>query len=61
MRFAGLALYEAVPAAETIWLFHEQLVRAGAIGEARATAKLVPANPACNFTHLARPQARAAA
>jgi len=30
MRFAGLALHEAVPDAKTIWLFREQLVRAGA-------------------------------
>lgn len=31
MRFAGLALHEAVPDATTIWLFREQLVRAGAV------------------------------
>jgi transposase, IS5 family len=31
MRFAGLALHEPVPDATTIWLFREQLVRAGAI------------------------------
>jgi transposase len=30
MRFAGLALHDAVPDAKTIWLFREQLVRAGA-------------------------------
>jgi len=30
MRFAGLALHEPVPDAKTIWLFREQLVRAGA-------------------------------
>lgn len=30
MRFAGLALNDAVPDAKTIWLFREQLVRAGA-------------------------------
>ena len=30
MRFAGLALHDAVPDARTIWLFCEQLVRAGA-------------------------------
>ncbi len=31
MRFAGLALHGPVPDAKTIWLFREQLVRAGAI------------------------------
>lgn len=31
MRFIGLALHEPVPDATTIWLFREQLVRAGAI------------------------------
>jgi transposase, IS5 family len=31
MRFVGLALHEPVPDATTIWLFREQLVRAGAI------------------------------
>jgi IS5 family transposase len=30
MRFAGLALADPVPDAKTIWLFREQLVRAGA-------------------------------
>ena len=30
MRFVGLALHDAVPDAKTIWLFREQLVRAGA-------------------------------
>lgn len=30
MRFAGLSLADAVPDAKTIWLFREQLVRAGA-------------------------------
>ena len=30
MRFAGLALHDAVPGAKTIWLFREQLVRAEA-------------------------------
>lgn len=30
MRFAGLALHDAVPDAKTIWLFREPLVRAGA-------------------------------
>ncbi len=29
MRFAGLASHDAVPDAKTIWLFREQLVRAG--------------------------------
>ena len=31
MRFAGLALHEPVPDAKTVWLFREQLVRAGAV------------------------------
>jgi transposase, IS5 family len=31
MRFAGLALYDPVPDAKTIWLYREQLVRAGAL------------------------------
>jgi transposase, IS5 family len=31
MRFIGLALYEPVPDAKTIWLYREQLVRAGAL------------------------------
>jgi IS5 family transposase len=31
MRFVGLALEERVPDAKTIWLFREQLTRAGAI------------------------------
>jgi hypothetical protein len=30
MRFVGLALHDAVPDAKTIWLFREQLARAGA-------------------------------
>lgn len=30
MRFVGLALQDAVPGAKTIWLYREQLVRAGA-------------------------------
>lgn len=30
MRFLGLALHDPVPDAKTIWLFREQLVRAGA-------------------------------
>ena len=30
MRFVGLALHDAVPDAKTIWLFRQQLVRAGA-------------------------------
>ena len=30
MRFVGLALHDPVPDANTIWLFHEQLARAGA-------------------------------
>lgn len=29
MRFAGLALHDAVPEAKTIWLFRQQLTRAG--------------------------------
>jgi transposase, IS5 family len=32
MRFVGLALRDPVPDAKTIWLFREQLTRAGAIG-----------------------------
>jgi transposase, IS5 family len=31
MRFLGLALHDAVPDAKTIWLFREQLTRAGAV------------------------------
>ena len=31
MRFAGLALEDRVPDAKTIWLYREQLTRAGAI------------------------------
>jgi IS5 family transposase len=31
MRFAGLALEDAVPDAKTIWLYREQLTRAGAL------------------------------
>jgi IS5 family transposase len=31
MRFVGLALHEPVPDAKTIWLFREQLTRAGAL------------------------------
>jgi transposase, IS5 family len=31
MRFVGLALHDAVPDAKTIWLYREQLARAGAI------------------------------
>ncbi len=31
MRFAGLALQDAVPDAKTIWLYREQLTRAGAL------------------------------
>lgn len=31
MRFVGLALHEPTPDAKTIWLFREQLTRAGAI------------------------------
>jgi IS5 family transposase len=30
MRFVGLALHDAVPDAKTIWLYREQLMRAGA-------------------------------
>jgi IS5 family transposase len=33
MRFAGLALHEAVPDAKTIWLYREQLTRAGALAK----------------------------
>jgi transposase, IS5 family len=32
MRFVGLALEDRVPDAKTVWLFREQLTRAGAIG-----------------------------
>jgi IS5 family transposase len=32
MRFAGLALHDSVPDAKTIWLFREQLTRAGVLG-----------------------------
>jgi IS5 family transposase len=31
MRFAGLALHDAVPDAKTIWLYRERLTRAGAL------------------------------
>jgi hypothetical protein len=31
MRFAGLALEDAVPDAKTVWLYREQLTRAGAL------------------------------
>ena len=31
MRFVGLLLHEPVPDAKTIWLYREQLVRAGAL------------------------------
>jgi transposase, IS5 family len=31
MRYVGLALHEAVPDAKTIWLYREQLARAGAV------------------------------
>jgi transposase, IS5 family len=31
MRFCGLALHDAVPDAKTIWLYREQLTKAGAI------------------------------
>ena len=34
MRFAGLALHEAVPDAKMIWLHREQLTRAGALARA---------------------------
>ena len=33
MRFLGLGLHDRVPDAKTIWLFREQLTRAGAISE----------------------------
>ena len=33
MRFLGLGLHDRVPDAKTIWLFREQLTRAGAIRE----------------------------
>src|SRR5579875_2155635 len=31
MRFAGMALHDPVPDAKTIWLYREQLTRAGAL------------------------------
>ena len=31
MRFVGLALHDPVPDAKTIWLYREQLARAGAV------------------------------
>ena len=34
MRFAGLALHDPVPDAKTIWLYREQLTRAGALARA---------------------------
>ena len=34
MRFAGLALHDPVPDAKTIWLYREQLTRAGALTRA---------------------------
>jgi transposase, IS5 family len=34
MRFVGLALHDAVPDAKTIWLYREQLTRAGALQRA---------------------------
>jgi hypothetical protein len=39
MRFVGLALQDAVPDAKTIWLYREQLTRAGALAKlfARST------------------------
>ena len=33
MRFAGLALHDAVPDAKTIWLFREQLTRSGTLAK----------------------------
>lgn len=33
MRFVGLALHDAVPDAKTIWLYREQLTRAGALAK----------------------------
>ena len=33
MRFLGLGLHDRVPVSKTIWLFREQLTRAGAITE----------------------------
>src|SRR5215216_3496212 len=37
MRFLRLGFHDRVPDAETIWLFREQLTRAGAISELFAT------------------------
>ena len=33
VRFLGLGFEDAVPDAKTVWLFREQLTRAGAIDE----------------------------
>ncbi len=43
MRFAGLALQEAVPDAETIWLSREQLTRSGALAGLFARFDAMPA------------------
>ena len=54
MRFIGLALHEPVPDAKTIWLYREQLVRAGAYGwHGAGTPKIALANLADNFTRVA--------
>ena len=39
MRFLGLGLHDRVPDAKTIWLFREQLTRAGAIRKLFASRK----------------------
>jgi hypothetical protein len=63
MRFAGLALQDAVPNAKTIWLYREQLTRAGALARlfARFNAMLAergspdPHSPSAEGpTHRAR-------
>ena len=42
MRFAGLSLHAAVPDAKTIWLYREQLTRAGALARVFAEPDPVP-------------------
>ena len=44
MRFVGLALVDRVPDARAVWLFREQLTRAGAVG--RPMARLREASTA---------------
>ena len=42
MRFAGLSLHDAVPDAKMIWLYREQLTRAGALARVFAEPDPVP-------------------